>query len=178
MLAGLLGRMDLGERVYSGTHARAAEALRAAIGRVLGRTPALEALDVVAARPWALEVIALALEERERSTLSRETVAKVQAIVEASLPDSAEDATGFHPRPADPVSAFAMVGTRYAQRTTPALIAALRAQGYDDIGILDLAVAVSDANQWARVHRLTGLPAGLYYDPAVERGSTTLEAVA
>jgi alkylhydroperoxidase family enzyme len=67
----------------------------------------------------------------------------------------------FHARPADPVEAFAFVGTRYAQRATDAMVDALRGAGFDDLGILDLAIAVADANQWARMRRLLGLPADL-----------------
>ena len=40
---------------------------------------------------------------------------------------------------------------------------ALQRAGYDDLGILDLAIAVSDANQWARTHRLLGLAPELFY---------------
>ena len=35
--------------------------------------------------------------------------------------------------------------------------------GYDDIPILDLAIAVAEANQWARIHRLLGLGPELFY---------------
>ena len=105
----------------------------------------------------------LVLEERDRaSSLDRAALAHVHRTVEAALPRSAEDATGFHARPADPVDGFAFVGTRYAQRTTPESIAALRRAGYDDLGILDLAIAVADANQWARMFRLAGLPPSLF----------------
>jgi hypothetical protein len=41
------------------------------------------------------------------------------------------------------------------------MVEALRQAGFDDLRILDLAHAVADANQWARVHRLLGL------DPAI-----------
>jgi alkylhydroperoxidase family enzyme len=82
--------------------------------------------------------------------------------VEAALPSRREEAEGFHPRPADPIDAFAFVGTRYAARTTEGMIEALRRDGFDDVAILDLAIAVADANQWARTHRLLGLEAGLF----------------
>ena len=71
----------------------------------------------------------------------------------------------FHLRPEDPVEAFAFIGTRYAYRTTEAMIAALRERGYDDLGVLDLAIAVADANQWARLHRLLGLAPELFCLP-------------
>ena len=60
------------------------------------------------------------------------------------------------------------MGTRYAYRTTPDMIEALRQEGFDDIGILDLAIAVAEANQWARIHRLLNLNPKLYYlDPGI-----------
>jgi hypothetical protein len=42
------------------------------------------------------------------------------------------------------------------------MIDRLRQKGYDDTGILDLAIAVADANMWTRIYRLFGLDAGLY----------------
>ena len=117
----------------------------------------------LAARPKLVEILALALEERDRhSGLDRATVARLHATVEAALPATADEAQGFHARPADPVAAFAFVGTRYAARTTADMITALRRAGYDDVAILDLAIAVADANQWARLHRLLGLPPALF----------------
>ena len=109
-------------------------------------------------------MLRLALEEQvDRSTVDPRTLGRVQRTVEAALPRTRADAEGFHARPSDPVEAFAFVGTRYAPRTTPAMIDALRRAGWDDLGILDLAIAVADANQWARQHRLLGLPAWLLY---------------
>jgi len=55
------------------------------------------------------------------------------------------------------------IGSGGAFVLTPAMIDALRQSGYDDVGILDLAIAVADANSWARIHRLAGLPPGLVY---------------
>ena len=83
--------------------------------------------------------------------------------MEKALPATVIDAQGFHPFPDDPIEAFAFVGTRYAYRTTKHIIDNLRQTGYDDPGILDLAIAVADANQWARIHRLTGLKPELFY---------------
>ena len=40
---------------------------------------------------------------------------------------------------------------------------ALRQEGYDDLGILDLSIAIADANMWARFYRLLDLEAGLFY---------------
>ena len=42
------------------------------------------------------------------------------------------------------------------------MIDRLRQKGYDDTGILDLAIAVADANMWTRIYRLFGLDAGLF----------------
>jgi hypothetical protein len=83
--------------------------------------------------------------------------------VEEALPASEDDLSGFHVRSTDPVVDFAFVGTRYAYRMTRARIEALRRSGYDDLGILDLATAVADANLWARMFRLVGLPPALFY---------------
>jgi hypothetical protein len=61
------------------------------------------------------------------------------------------------------MAALAFVGTRYAYRTTVDMIDALRQKGYDDTGILDLAIAVAEANQWARIHRLLDLDPAIFY---------------
>jgi alkylhydroperoxidase family enzyme len=157
MASVLLRRMDLAPRPETGTFAGARGRLEEALGRPVG-----DAVEPLRERPKVIESIALAVEERERrSSLDRATLARVQRAVDAALPRSAGDATGFHQRPSDPVDAFAFVGTRYANRTTAAQIAALRGEGYDDLGILDLVIAVADANQWARLLRLAGLPAEL-----------------
>ena len=98
-----------------------------------------------------------------RSSLDRETLAKIHRVVEEGLPSNNNEVEGFHDRPQDPLERFAFVGTRYAYRTTTAMIEALRQKGYDDIGILDLAIAVAEANQWARSCRLLNLNPKLYY---------------
>ena len=158
MASMLLRRMDLANRPDRTSF----EDARARVARAVGRTVG-DALDPLRPRPKMVESLALALEERDgASSLPRAALARVQQGVEAALPRSAADATGLHPRPEDPLDAFAFVGTRYAHRTTPAMIAALRQAGYGDLGILDLAVAVADANQWARMYRLAGLPPGLF----------------
>jgi hypothetical protein len=157
----LIRRMDLANRPDRASFDDARARVEALLGRQLG--PALEPLR---ARPKVIESIALALDERDRaSSLDRVTLAHVHRTVEAALPRSAEDVTGFDARPADPVCGFAFVGTRSAHRTTPAAIAALRHAGYDDLGILDLAIAVADVNQWARMYRLAGLPPELFLLP-------------
>ena len=154
----VLRRMDLGIRPYATSFGEARERLEAAIGRRIG-----DAIEPLRPRPKLVESIALAIEERDRtSSLDRATLRRVHGVVERALPHGPEDSSGFHPRPADPVDALAFVGTRHARRTTKDQIVALRRAGFDDLGILDLAIAVADANQWARMHRLAGLPANLF----------------
>jgi len=171
----LVGRMDLSNREYRASYqdelARGASVFGALPGGRLG-----EALAPLEARPKLMEAIRLALEERdERSSIDRPTLARIHETVEQALPASTEDTRAFHERPRDPVDAFAFVGTRYAYRATEEMIGALREAGYDDLGVLDLAVAVADANQWARLHRLIGLPSELFYlrTEGVERLGTT-----
>ena len=160
----LMRRMDLRPRPYTTTYEDALAALARLCARI-GRPPPGHALLPLRARPKLIEAIRLRLEERARASLDRETLARVDRAVEAALPARAEDAEGFHARPQDPVEAFAFVGTRYAQRTTDGTIAALRRAGFDDLGILDLAIAVADANQWARTRRLTNVPADVFSTP-------------
>jgi hypothetical protein len=167
--ARLLARMDLANRAYAPSYGAALEGARPAVERALGR-PVGDALESLRSRPKMIEVLALALAERdERSTLDRPTLARVQRTVEEALPRSLDDSTGFHARPKDPVEAFAFVGTRYPARTTPAMIDLLRQGGYDDLGVLDLAIAVADANNWARMHRLLDLAPELLYVTAPAR---------
>jgi alkylhydroperoxidase family enzyme len=153
--------MDLQNRSYEKSFDAAVSALAGQMGADAAQLA--ETLAVVRQRPHVVEVLAHALAERdERSSLGREVLARVHATVESALPTSAADLEGFHARPVDPVEAFAFVGTRYAYRTTRAMIDDLRAAGYDDLGILDLAIAVADANQWARTSRLLDLPNELF----------------
>ena len=154
----ILARGDLRNRPY----AVGWDEARSRIAPLLERHDA-GALRALAPRPKLVEVLQLALEERGRSSVDRPTLARIHRTVEAALPVAATDVEGFHTRPADPVEAFAFVGTRYAYRTTAEMIDALRRAGYDDLGILDLAIAVADANQWARTHRLLGLPPDVFY---------------
>ncbi len=166
----LMRRMDLGLRPYPSSFADAV----ASAPRVLQRATdgkVAAALAPIASRPKLVELLGLALEERERSRLDVETVARIHHAVEAALPARPEDAEGFHARPTDPVEAFAFVGTRYAARATEEMIEALRRAGYDDLGILDLAIAVACANQWARLFRLSGLAPELFYVGGVARRS-------
>jgi hypothetical protein len=165
----LMRRMDLGTRPYTTTYEEAVAALAPVLERVSGRAPR-DAFVPVRARPKVIEALRLRLEERTRSSLDADTLARIHRTVESALPE------GMHPRPADPVEAFAFVGTRYAYRTTDDMIAALRGAGFDDLGILDLAIAVSDANQWARTHRLTGLPPGLFHVAGAPGGAARYAA--
>jgi alkylhydroperoxidase family enzyme len=159
----LLARMDLRNRTYPTSYEEALRSIAPIFERDTGRAPA-EEFAPVRSRAKVIEILRLALEERDtRSSLDRDTVSRIHRTVEATLPARIEDAEGFHPRPPDPVAAFAFVGTRYAYRTTADMIDALRRQGFDDLGILDLAIAVADANQWARMHRLLGLDERLFY---------------
>jgi hypothetical protein len=159
----LLGRMDLANRVDATSYEEALGRILPVVERHLGRAPG-DAFAPLRARPRFIEALRLAIEERdERSSLDRATLARIHRTVETALPACAGDVEGFHTRPRDPVEAFAFVGTRYAYRITEDTITALRRQGYDDLGVLDLAIAVADANQWARNHRLAGLSPDLFY---------------
>lgn len=121
-----------------------------------------EDLAPLESRPHIIEILSSSIRERdEYSSLEKGVASKIHALVEEYLPDNEEDSTGLHKRPEDPVDAFIFVGTRYAQRTTPPMIDALRKAGYDDLGVLDLAIAISDANMWVRLHRLLGLKSSL-----------------
>lgn len=153
----VMRRMDLATRPYTTTFAAACARLEAARG-----APAGTALEPLRARPQVVEWLALGIEERARhGTLDRATLARVRSAVADALPRTAEEAAGLHARPADPVEAFAFVGTRYAHRATAEDVTTLRRAGHDDLAILDLAIAIGDANQWARLSRLAGVPADL-----------------
>lgn len=151
MMSVPMRRMDLAVRPYARSFDEAAAALPERVDRA--------ALAPLRARPHLVEAFASACDELAASSLPPATRARIDAVVEAALPASADDAEGFHERPRDPVDAFAFVGTRYARRTTADMIEALRERGYDDLRLLDLAIAVSTANEWARLRRLLGVPA-------------------
>lgn len=167
-------QMDLKNRTFDESFEQVRDKFAAAYRDATGKEVDGR-LEPLRARPQAVEALRLGLEERfERSTVDRETLALIHRGVEASLPANAEEATGFHRRPSDPLEAFVFVGTRYAARTTAEMIEALRKAGYDDLGILDLAHAVADANQWARMSRLLNLEPALLsiaeHDPGVAAG--------
>lgn len=155
--------IDLANRPYRRTYDEAIEDSGHVIEEVLDGSLE-DRLDVLRERPQAIEVLRLALEERDRrSSLSRDLLARIHRGVEDALPAHREQASGFHSRPRDPVDTFVFVGTRYPARTTRSMIDALRSEGFDDLGVLDLATAVADANQWARTYRLLGLDPALFY---------------
>ena len=159
----LMARMDLATRDYTVSYKETLENIRPLLERFLGSGLGKE-LQLLQPRPKMIEALQLALEERDvRSSLDRETLAKIHRVVEEGLPANIDEAEGFHDRPTDPIESFAFVGTRYAYRATSDMIEALRQEGYDDIGILDLAIAVAEANQWARFYRLLNLNPMLYY---------------
>ena len=57
------------------------------------------------------------------------------------------------------------------------MIDALRAEGYEDVNILDLAHAIAAANQWARMSRLLGLDPALFSLAGADRGVPVERAV-
>ena len=164
----LFRSMDLGNRRFD----RSYEQELAQVDQLLdaaGCCTDRSGYEVFRARPQGLSVVRHALEERDvRCSLDRSVLARVHAVVEEALPSGPDEAFGFHPRPTDPVDAFAFVGTRYASRTTEEMVAALRSTGMVDLEIMDLAIAVADANQWARMSRLLGLDPALYYVDGAE----------
>ena len=103
----------------------------------------LNEFELIKSRPKLIEAIRLALEERNcRSSLDRGIMAKIHRTVEQALPKRRDDMEGFHTRLDDPIEDFAFVGTRYAFRTTKTMIDVLRGEGFDDLGLLDLAIAI------------------------------------
>jgi len=155
--------MDLTNRAYGTSYDAAVKSIAPLFQDAMGRHPG-DDFKSITARPKIIEAIRLSLEERDKhSSLDRQVLAKIHQTVEQALPECADDLEGFHTRPDDPIEDFAFVGTRYAHRTTREMIDVLRAEGFDDLGLLDLAVAIADANQWARLYRLLGLPPELFY---------------
>jgi alkylhydroperoxidase family enzyme len=159
----LLAKMDLANREYRLTYDNALTNLQSGL-TITSEMELESALAAFKPRPKLVEVFHLLIVERDsRSSLDRKILAKIHAAVEKALPASVIDAQGLHPVPDDPIEAFAFVGTRYAYRTTKRMINGLRQIGYDDPGILDLAIAVADANLWARIYRLADLKPELFY---------------
>jgi len=87
--------------------------------------------------------------------------ARVEAAVAQSLPQCEQEWIGFHPRPTDPLDALVFVGTRYAVRTTDAMVDAVRAKyGWDDGELTDVFYLIAVHNTLQRLDRLlaTSLP--------------------
>jgi len=159
----MLAKMNLANRTYPVNFEEAVEKLKLFFENTPKRRLEDE-LESLKTRPKLVEVLQLKIADRDRNnSLNREILTKIHRTVEAALPTVVDEAEGFHTHPEDPVEAFAFVGTRYAYRVTEHMIDTLRQAGYDDTGILDLAIAVADANQWARIHRLADLDTGLFY---------------
>ncbi|MBC2716112.1 MAG: hypothetical protein HF978_12465 [Desulfobacteraceae bacterium] len=159
----IMSKMDLQNREFNSSYEETLENITPLFEQALGRKPG-DAFASVKSRPRLIEVFRFILEEQViHTSLSRETLAKIHRTVEDALPAGVEDAKGFHKCPENPVEAFAFVGTRYAFRTTKDMIDDLRRMNYDDVGILDLAIAVASANYWARIHRLLCLEPELFY---------------
>ncbi len=159
----LLAKMDMRNRTYSSGFNEAMETLSTLVGDS-GNIDYRD-LEPLRARPKLVEVLQLLLEERlHRCSLAPEILTQVNHTVEAALPENMDQARGFHQLPDDAIERFAFVGTRYAFRTTKEMIDRLRQQGYDDLGILDLAIAVADANMWTRIYRLFALDIKLLYE--------------
>ena len=126
-------------------------ALLAEMERIRGPLPAGYAAmhESPSAAAWAHRATV------ELPTLPPEMLARVTAGVAAALPASEEEATGFHPRPADPLDALVFVGTRYAARTTDEMVDAVRkSRGWDDGALTDLFYAIAYRNGVERVDRL------------------------
>jgi hypothetical protein len=159
----LLKGMDLANRPYQWSYEEVVSRVAPLLESGLGGRAAQE-LAPLRSHPHLIEILHMALEERDgRTSLDRTVLATVYRTVEEALPASEGDLSGFPARSTDPVVDFVFVGTRYAYRTTSARIDALRRSGHDDLGILDLATAVADANLWARMFRLLGLRPSLFY---------------
>lgn len=147
---------------YAKSYEQALADIRPFFEQAVGRSPAGD-LEPLSTRPQLVEAVQLILEERlERSSLPTETLLRVHRIVEETL-ESGVEASIPDDSLVDPIEAFAALGTRYPDRATENTVNALRKAGLDDLGILDLAVAIADSNMWARFHRLLGLSPNIYY---------------
>jgi hypothetical protein len=87
-------------------------------------------------------------------------LARVTHGVASALPASAAEVTGYHQLPTDPFDALVFVGTRYAVRTTDAMVTAIRdTYGYSDLELTDLFYAIAIRNGLERMHHLlTAVP--------------------
>jgi len=87
----LMRRMDLRVRPYPTSFPDAVARATPMLARTTALAPA-EVLAPVAARPKVVELVALAIEERERSTVPRDTLMRIHRAVEAALPARREEA--------------------------------------------------------------------------------------
>jgi len=169
----IMSKMDLQNRKFNTSYEETVENITPLFEQAMGRKPG-DVFAPVKSRPGLIEVFRFILEERViHTSLKRETLSDIHRTVEDALPADIEDVQGFHERPENPVEAFAFAGTRYAYRTTKDMINDLRGMNYDDVGILDLAIAVAGANFWARTHRLLNLKPELFYVGFEDFGSTS-----
>ncbi len=156
MMAIVIGMMDLSNRQYGISYEQALDQIKETCLEIKGLNITDE-FNGLQSCPRLLEYIGLMIEDQAASSLEEKTYSRIHSLVEESLPRGKEDVNGFHPRPDDPVDAFIFVGTRYANRATLEMVDALRQKGYDDLKILDLSIAVANANVWARFYRMMDL---------------------
>jgi hypothetical protein len=161
--AGLwLRTIGMAGRSYLTDYEQAQANIRPIFEQAVGRTPS-DDLKALSPRPQLIETLQLILEEQlERSSLPRSTLVRVHRIVEEQLLTK-HDSPESNRLQDDPIESFVAIGTRNPYRATAAMVDALRETGFDDLAILDLAVAVADANMWARLNRLLELPPEIYY---------------
>lgn len=179
MVGKVMQSMDLQTRAFAATFDETFERIQP----LLPAETDPDAFDPIKSRPKIIEQLQIMLQAQQDTSLDKTTLDQVSVWVEAALPANLDEAQGIHRRPQDPVEAFVFVGTRYPQRTTFEMIDSLRGQGYNDVMILDLAIAIADANQWSRLHRLLGLPAYLLVNDSganvggspTESGHTSVE---
>lgn len=163
LAAYVMKRGDHSIRDYEVSFEQALNDIRPVFVRATGKEPKTE-LEPLRNRPKLVESMRMHLEERDtRSSLDRDTMARIHSTVEAALEERTDGRSGSFDHPRDPVEELAYVGTLFAYRTTAGMIDTLRREGYDDLGILDLAIAVADAAKWAITHRLLDLDPGLLY---------------
>lgn len=159
----VMKRGDHNNRDYDLSFEQALNDIRPIFVRATGKEPAAE-LEVLRDCPRLVEIIRMHLEERDtRSSLDRDTMARIHSTVEAALEERTDGRSRSPDQSGDLVDEFAHVGTLSAWRTTGEMIDALKREGYDDLGILDLAIAVADAAKWAMTHRLLDLDPDLLY---------------
>jgi hypothetical protein len=147
---------------YTKDYEQAVQEIWPVFERAVGRPPA-DDFEALSSRPQLVEAVQLILEEQlYRSSLSESTLSRVHRIVEKQLLPNDPTMTATQNRD-DPIESFVVIGTRHPYRATVDSVHALRRAGLDDLAILDLALAIADANMWARYYRLLELSPELYY---------------